>query len=146
MEWPDYPGPGRTLRMDVKSTQLGTGRGVSSGKNGKGKEREPEKPNVSEITVTKDQDSSSTDLFREAHGGQGRKMNIIFYDNDKKTKRLTMELENALITNHNVGVGGERPTESFSINFTSIKYKYDVGYVQESSYRSQYDLSTPRGM
>ena len=35
---------------------------------------------------------------------------------------LSIELENAMISNYSVSSGGDRPTESLALNFTKITY------------------------
>jgi type VI secretion system secreted protein Hcp len=36
-----------------------------------------------------------------------------------------MELEEAIVSSYSASSGGDRPSESFSLNFTKISYQYD---------------------
>ena len=58
---------------------------------------------------------------------------------------LTLTLENCLVSNYQVSSGGDRPTESFSLNFTKIEYKYtpyDDQHKPGTSVQVRYDLAT----
>lgn len=39
---------------------------------------------------------------------------------------LILELEEAIISSYSASSGGDRPSESFSINFTKISYQYNA--------------------
>ncbi|MDA1073591.1 MAG: type VI secretion system tube protein Hcp, partial [Proteobacteria bacterium] len=39
---------------------------------------------------------------------------------------LTVELTDAIVSSYSASSGGDRPSESFSLNFTKIMYKYDA--------------------
>jgi type VI protein secretion system component Hcp len=111
--------------IELKSCQLGTNRSVTSAA-GRGANREAESPRVSEIVITKEQDSTSNNLFRASLWGEGKKVTIAFvHGND--APYLTLELEDTLVSNFSVsGSGGDdrrKPTESLSLNFTKIRYK-----------------------
>ena len=55
--------------IELHSFQWGVGRGISS-KTGRGADREASAPSISEITVTKSQDKSTTKLLDEALQGE----------------------------------------------------------------------------
>src|SRR5947209_8668483 len=67
--------------IELQSAQLGTHRNVKD-PTGSGSNREASVPAVSEVVVTKLQDISSTDLFRQALNGQGVKVVIDFVAKD----------------------------------------------------------------
>lgn len=100
--------------IELESCQLASGRGAAGG--------EHDKIRISDITISKRQDTSSTALFREALSGSGKKVTIDFV-NAEGVAYMTIELENTLISSVSMsGNGGEGATESMSLNFTKIKY------------------------
>lgn len=115
--------------ITISSLQMGVGRAISV--SGGGKDRDTSNPSFSEITLTKSTDMSSADLFMQAVCGKSLgKAEIHFIQtggSDKKNQVfLTIELEEAIISSYSASSGGDRPSESFSINFTKISYKYDA--------------------
>lgn len=115
-----------TQWINLTSVKMGVGRAVSSV--GGGKDRESSNPSLSEVTVTKDMDVASTKLWMQALGGKALGKCEIHWlqQQDNKSKvYLTLELEEALISSYGMGSNGERPTESISLNFTKVSYKYD---------------------
>jgi type VI secretion system secreted protein Hcp len=111
--------------IQLSSCQFGVGRGIASSSGGS--DRETGTPSVSEVVVTKNSDVSSVDLFVESAGGKDPKLTTIDFCNvqgNKVNVYLQLELENTLISGYSVSSGGDRPTESLSLNFTKIKYKY----------------------
>ena len=112
--------------VEVNSFQWGVGRGISSPTGGSS-DREASAPSVSEITVTKTMDSTSPKLLQEALQGQGTTVKIFFVDILKNgTTRLYAEydLSNVLISGYSDSSGGDRPTESLSLNFTKVQYTF----------------------
>lgn len=107
--------------IELNSFQWGVGRGISSPVGGS-KDRESSAPSVSEITVSKAQDNSTGNLLTEAYQGEGVKVVIDFCKTDKGklASYLKYELENTMISGFSVSSGGDRPSESLSLNFTSI--------------------------
>src|SRR5688572_5892844 len=83
-------------------------------------------PSTSEVAATKNQDSSSTDLYRAALSGEGVTVLIDFVKSgDPPEVYLSVELTNTLISSYNLsgsGGGHDRPMESFSLNYSQIKY------------------------
>jgi type VI secretion system secreted protein Hcp len=119
---------GHTDWITIDALQMGVGRAISV--SGGGKDRDTSNPSFSEISLTKATDIASADLFMQAVCGKSLgKAEIHFIQtggSDKKQQVfLTLELESAIISSYSASSGGERPTESFSINFTKISYKYD---------------------
>jgi len=111
--------------MQVSSAQMGVGRAISSSSGGA--DRETSTPSFSEISMTKNADVASVDLFVESAGGKDPKKAVVHFCNvsgDSIDVYMSWELENALISSWSVSSGGERPTESFSVNFTKIKVAY----------------------
>jgi type VI secretion system secreted protein Hcp len=131
--------------IEVNSFQWGVGRGITSAA-GSGTNREASTPSVSEITVTKATDVSSTKLLQEALYGEGLLTKFDFVKTDKGKAEVYMqyELENALVSGYSVSSGGDRPQESLSLNFTKITYNnVGMGAVNETGTpeRVNYDLA-----
>ena len=111
--------------VEVNSFQFGIGRGISSPTGG-ASDRESSAPSVSEIVVTKPMDKSSYRWMEEALWGEGQAVQIDFCktDKDKLEVYTSYKLENAMISGYSVSSGGDRPSESISINFTKILYEF----------------------
>lgn len=119
---------GHTDWITIDSLQMGVGRAISI--SGGGTDRDTSNPSFSEISLTKATDIASADLFMQAVCGKSLgKAEIHFIQtggSDKKQQVfLTIELEGPIISSYSASSGGERPNETFSINFTKISYKYD---------------------
>jgi type VI secretion system secreted protein Hcp len=145
----DVTAEGYTDFFEVQSFQWGVGRGIGSPLGGS-KDREASTPSVSEITVTKTQDNATTELLRQALWGEGKKVEIKFTktDKDKFEAYLEIDLEECMISGYSASSGGDRPTESLSLNFTKITLnniemasKNEAG----SPDRVYYDLSKGKG-
>jgi type VI secretion system secreted protein Hcp len=111
--------------IQVSSAQIGVGRGISSTSGGA--DRETSTPSFSEVTMSKNADVASVDLFVESAGGKDPKKALVHFCNVSGKSidvYMVWELENALISSWSVSSGGERPTESFAVNFTQIKVSY----------------------
>lgn len=113
----------------VDSLQVGVGRAISS--IGGGGDRETSNPSFSEVTCAKSTDVSSADLYFQSVAGKSLgKCEIHFlqtHGTDAKGQvYLSIELEEAIISSYSMSSGGERPSESFSINFTKISYQYNA--------------------
>jgi len=109
--------------IELNSFQWGVGRGISSPTGGSA-DRESSAPSISEINVTKSTDVSTTKLLDEAYEGEGQTVTIDFCKTDKGQleKYLTLELTNCMISGFSTSSGGDRPTESLSLNFTKIAF------------------------
>ncbi len=110
--------------IEVGSFQWGVGRGISAPV-GQTTDREASTPSVSEITVTKTWDTASSSLlFQEALIGEGVKAEFKFttVDAKKPTTFLHFELEGAMISGYSISSGGDKPSESLSINFLKVTY------------------------
>jgi type VI secretion system secreted protein Hcp len=138
--------------IESGSIQWGVGRGISTPVGGSGK-REASAPSVSEIVLTKNMDSTSPLLCQEALVGKAVTAIIEMTETgtDKLETYLTLTLTNALISGYSFSSGGDRPSESLSINFTKIEYKYqgydDAGKVDSTKKQTlTYDItaSTPK--
>jgi type VI secretion system secreted protein Hcp len=130
----------------VDSFQLGVGRGVSTPV-GDAKSREASMPSISEITVTKQMDGASPNLLGLALSDTSGKKVLIEFVKAGKTNEIYLhyELTNTLISGYSISSGGDRPSESLSLNFTKIQEKYS-GYDEENKNPNPvikgYDLAT----
>lgn len=114
--------------VEVNSFQWGVGRGISSGSGG-GSKREATAPSVSEITMTKTMDEFSPLLLKEAIGGDAKEVKIDLTQTDNDGKHIAYQkyiLTNTLVSGYSISSGGDRPSESFSLNFT----KFDSEYIK----------------
>jgi type VI secretion system secreted protein Hcp len=111
--------------IEVSSVQWGVGRGISTPV-GSTANREASAPSVSEVTITKQMDMASTDMFMESvkgNKGEEVKIDIVSTGNPPRVF-CTYTLSNALVSGYSVSTGGDRPTESLSLNFTKLEFKY----------------------
>ena len=120
----DVTAEGHPKWVELNSFQWGVGRGISS-PTGASADRESSAPSISEIVVTKAQDIATTKILDEALQGEGKKVTIDFVKTDGKKLEVYMayKLENVLISGYSISSGGDRPSESLSLNFTKIEFK-----------------------
>jgi type VI secretion system secreted protein Hcp len=134
--------------IDIGSLQFGVGRGIST-PSGSTANREASEPSISEVVVTKQLDSSSSKLFVEScTGAAGKKVEIhLVSTGSPGNTYVEYILHNALISGYSVSTGGDRPSESISINFTKIEYKhipYDQANKAGTPVTVSYDLATTK--
>ena len=134
--------------IDIGSLQFGLGRAISTPA-GAAANREASEPSVSEVTVTKMLDSSSSKLFTEsATGAAGNKVEKHHVSTGSPGNTYAeYTLTNALVSAYSISTGGDRPSESISINFTKIEYKfipYDSNNKAGTPVTVSYDLSTTK--
>lgn len=113
--------------FEVGSFQFGVGRAIAAAYGTS--TREGSIVSVSEITLTKVSDGASVKLFEEAlHGELDRKVEIAFVRQGKGNKPVayvTIKLEGCGISGFSMSAGGDRPSESLTLNFDKIEYSYD---------------------
>jgi type VI secretion system secreted protein Hcp len=144
-----YPG-----WIELNSFQWGVGRGITS-PTGSESDREGSTPSVSEIVVTKDQDSASPNLFRAACGTKpvntGKTVHVAFAKTGTggtSDTFLQFDLENTLVSGWSISSSGDRPTESLTLNFTKVTMtNTPTGptLTDESPDRPHYDLAHQTG-
>jgi type VI secretion system secreted protein Hcp len=128
MSYDSVPGDvtesGHTKWIEVNSFQWGVGRGISSPVGGS-EDRESSAPSISEVVVTKDNDSASVKLLDEAYQGEGKTVKFDFCRTEKSKLQVYLQvtLTNTMISGFSMSSGGDRPSESVSLNFTKIEYK-----------------------
>lgn len=132
--------------IELGSLQWGVGRGISAGVGG-GSKRESSAPSISEVTVTKTLDSFSPLALKEALGGKGVQVKLDITRTDDAGKHHAFQkyiLEKVLISGYSVSSGGDRPSESLSMNFTKVDSEYikiDDQYAEVTTGHIIYDLS-----
>jgi type VI secretion system secreted protein Hcp len=112
--------------VELNSFQWGVGRGISAGVGG-GSKREASAPSISEITVSKTLDAFSPLALKEAIGGEGVQVKIEITRTDGKGKHVAFQkyvLDGTMISGYSLSSGGDRPSESLSLNFTKIDNEY----------------------
>lgn len=113
--------------IGVDSVQFGVGRAISTPV-GDAARRECSKPSISEVVFTKSMDAASLKLWESSLiENKGKKVEIHFTrtgDAGKLDVYAQYELTNALISGYSVSSGGDSPTESISLNFTKVMYKW----------------------
>ena len=108
--------------IELGSFQWGVGRGIGTAARGE-TNREGSEPSISEIVVTKTMDISSNKLFADAVGGtMDSKVTIKFTTTakDKVETFLTYELTDTGLSGYSLSSGGDKPSESLSLNFTKV--------------------------
>ncbi len=108
----------------VHSFQFGVGRGISSAA-GSGANRQGSHASVSEVTIAKSLDPASLEMFSNALMGKlDTKVEFAFtIANDKNDEYLHITLTDTGISGYSLSSGGDRPSESVSLNFAKIEYK-----------------------
>ena len=122
----DVTTQGYAGQMEIQSFQWGIGRGVGSPTGASGN-REASTPSVSEITLTKMLDQASGDLLKEAFSGAGKATAVIAMvrtDGGGGVTYLEYTLTNVMLSGYSISSGGDRPSESISLNFTKIEAKF----------------------
>ena len=106
--------------IELQSAQIGAHRQEIVGN------RDSGAPAISNIVITKNQDSASPLLFQESLAGKGRKVTIDFVkiEKGKEVTYLSIEIEGAMISSYTISGGGDmdRAMETLSVSFTKIVY------------------------
>ncbi|MBN9119283.1 MAG: type VI secretion system tube protein Hcp [Planctomycetes bacterium] len=136
---------GHTDWIALTSFNWGVGRGIGS-PTGQAANREASAPSVSEITVSKTMDKASFALLQEALKGAGMECTIHFATTDKNELRTYAEykLTNCLISGYSTSSGGDRPSETLSINFTKVEFLFvelGIDNANSDTPRVSYDLA-----
>jgi type VI secretion system secreted protein Hcp len=132
--------------IELGSAQVGVGRGIGA-PTGRDSNRESSQPSISELVVTHSMDETSPLLFQEACVGKGKKVTVHFVRTSAEQLETYYEitLTNALVSGWSMSSGGDRPTESISLNFTKIETKYtpyDKSHNKGTPVPAAYDLAT----
>lgn len=132
--------------IEISSFQFGVGRGISSGVGG-GSKREATAPSVSEITLTKTFDISSPLILKDALGGKAVTAKIEMTQTDNSGKHVAYQkyvLSDTLVSGYSLSSGGDRPSESLSLNFTKVDSEYlniDDKFASKTTGHVVYDIA-----
>jgi len=115
--------------ITIDSFQWGVGRGISHSAGGK--DRDTSNPSFSEVTLSKSMDVASTELWRQAVCGKSLGDATIHFiqtggSDAKEQAFYEITLSEAIVSSYSASSGGDRPSESISINFTKVSHKYNV--------------------
>lgn len=134
--------------MDIQTMHWNVSRNVNT-LAGAAANREASEPAVSEVTLTKISDSSTTKLFQEAcTGTKGKtaKIDLVSTSNPGNVY-IQYILTNAIVASYTVGSSGDRPTESITLNFTKMDITYtpyDETNTPSSALRASFDVATAK--
>lgn len=109
--------------ITVESIQWGGGRAIGT-VTGSAKNREASMVSISEVVITKQQDNASPQLSTKAFiGTDGEEVTIHLTTTSDQGVNTILELilTDTLISGFSVSSGGDRPSESISMNFTKIE-------------------------
>jgi len=140
--------------VELSSMQWGMGRSIGSANTASEADRESCLPTVSEIVVTKSQDSSSGNLMRAAAAAPKFKQAKLVYiyivsaGDNGSSDYISYKLENCLVSGWSQSSSGDRPSESLTLNFTKITFNYanqNVLTGQSGPDSPSYDLAQQLG-
>ena len=116
--------------VEVDAVQFGVGRSISSASTSG--DRDTSNPSFSEVTISKPMDIASADIYAQACSGKakpGSKCELHWVQTSGTDEGgqvyFKLDLIEPLVSSYSMSSGGERPSESFSINFVKIEYQYD---------------------
>ncbi len=142
---------GHEKEIEVSSLQFGAGAAIDTTSAGWAGGR----VSMSEITITKQLDNSSTILLQKICAGTHyEKATFTFTKHGTDAAGaneayLTMVLEHCFISGFSLSSGGERPSESVSMAFKKINVKYGTqakdGSVTATSPEFAWDLEANKG-
>jgi type VI secretion system secreted protein Hcp len=116
----DVTSKGHETWIKVDSFQWGVGRGISSSQ-GSAENRTASGASVSEITVTKALDPASLPLVQDLFNGDlSTTVQIDFVETKDNNVFYSVTLSNNGLSGYSTSSGGDRPSESLSLNFTKI--------------------------
>jgi len=112
--------------IELNSLQFGVGRAITT-RSGGGEHRDASLPSVSEVVVSKHLDPSSVPLFKWSVGGTDAKtvkIELVSAGGAKAYVYEKIELTECLISSYSLSSGGDKPSESVSLNFTKVQVTY----------------------
>ena len=127
------------------SFQFGSGRGIGSA-TASGGNRQGSHASVSEITISKNLDPASLHLWRDSLDGKlNTEVHFSFTRADQdNSEYLHVTLTDTGVSGFSISSGGDRPSESVSLNFAKIEFKdtkVAVDGVASTPFAVNYDLT-----
>ena len=141
----DVKATGYENYIECSSFQYGVGRTIPAPTVGAGADRETDKAHVSEIILTKTMDGATPALYQESLKGKGKEVLIAFVEGTESRLYTKYTLTNTLISSYTMSSGGERPSESLSLNFTEIMTEFfqrDAEHDDGDQPKVKYNLAT----
>jgi type VI secretion system secreted protein Hcp len=120
----DVTNPSYFQWIELSSVQLGISRPTTTGTSRYDVEKSG---SFQDIVVTKEQDSSSAELYQAALTGTAGPAIIAFLETTDEgwwREFMRVELGETMVSGFTMSSGGDKPTESVSLNFTSKKITY----------------------
>lgn len=138
--------------IPINNFQFGAGRSVYTPLGDAGR-RESSSATVSEVTVVKTTDKSSTSILKESifnTKGEDCQIKITRQKSDgAEDTYLEFKLSNTIISSFQISSSGERPTESLSLNFVELEMAYTPqkpdGSLDTAVQRTTYNVMTGKG-
>jgi type VI secretion system secreted protein Hcp len=103
------------LAWGFTAQSAASGHGISGGE---------AKPKLGDLRIVKSQDKSTPKLALACANGVHFPKATLYVRKSGGGQALTLTLTNALISSYSMSSGGDRPTESLTINFTKIEFQY----------------------
>ncbi len=136
--------------IKILSIHFGVGRGISM-EPGNMSNREATRPTLSEITITKFADNSTTSLFKESvTGAQGKRVKLKFIQtgSDKVVEYMDYELQDCMVSGYSISSDGESdPIETITLSYSQLMvnyHDYDKKNSARSPQRVGYNLETAK--
>jgi len=132
----------------LHSFQFGSGRGIGSA-TASGANRQGSHASVSEVTITKQLDPASLHLLRDSLDGPLKtKVDFAFTRADQdNSEYFHITLTDTGVSGYSLSSGGDRPSESISLNFAKVEFK-DIKQKADGSAADNlslfYDLATQK--
>lgn len=136
-------------QIDVSSFNFSVGRGISM-ETGNCSNREATRPSLSEISITKELDNASPNLFKESVAtASGKKVlfHFIRTADDGMEEYMTYELEDTVVSGYSIsaaGGDGPLPMESVTLSYSKLMVshtQYDQTNKAGSPVRCGYDVA-----
>lgn len=126
----------------------GGGRAIGT-PTGSAKNREASMVSISEVVISKSQDNASPELLKRSYvgtDGEDVTIHLTTTSNEGVNTIMELKLTNTLVSGFSVSSGGDRPSESVSMNFTKIKSTFHNQAVEgteaSTPFTVTYDLAT----
>jgi len=133
--------------IKIVSVEFGVARPITM-EAGKMANREVGKPNISEVTLSKEADNSVAALFKESVSGSAGKNAILKFTrtgSDSVEEFMEYSLENCLVSSYHISAEGDaEPQEKITLSFSKceINYKdHDATNKTGNPQRAGYDLA-----
>ena len=113
--------------VKISSVSFGVSRPITM-EAGKMANREVGKPNISEVTLTKEADNSVAALFKESVSGSSGKNAILKFTrtgSDSVEEFMEYSLENCLVSSYYISAAGDsEPEETITLSFSKCEINY----------------------